>query len=121
MKNQLDVRILYIRPKMPPSSEPVVDSITKKLLAAIKNYQQIGYVKDGCFIPNLYSFGCYKCTCGKAIFASQDFRISDALITNSVAVHYIAYHRNEIPKDELSMIEKLELEIEPENSDLELQ
>ncbi len=122
MENPIAIQILYLQPKLPPSERPTIDSLTRKLTAALKNPKEQGSIVNGTFVPNLYSLGCYKCTCGKAIYASQDFRISDGLITNSVALHYAAYHRCEISKEEIFSIElALENEEEPSYSDLELQ
>lgn len=47
--------------------------------------------------------GVHVCSCG-AESGSQDIELPACSITNSLAVHYLAYHRHEIGKDEIGRV-----------------
>lgn len=100
--------VLYIEPSEKFSPEPVIDSLTRKMAAALRSAEA----------SPLHYMGYHTCTCGSRS-KSHDFILSDGLITNSLCVHYLAWHRSEIPKEELDKVAKLGSgELEPDASDL---
>ena len=55
------------------------------------------------FVPNISTKGVHECICG-AESDPCDYELEDGFITNSLCVHYLAYHRSEIPQSELDKI-----------------
>ena len=61
--------------------------------------------------------GYLACACG-SFRKAHDFILTDGLITNSLCVHYLAWHRDEVPHQELDKVAKLSSgEVEPDPSD----
>lgn len=59
--------------------------------------------------------GYHTCVCG-AQSSSSDWSIvltDRRLTTNSLAIHYIACHRDEVPKEQIEALEALEIESHP--------
>lgn len=50
--------------------------------------------------------GIHQCSCGEWS-SSQDYRLPNNMITNSLAIHYLQYHRDEIPKSEWFKLRQL--------------
>jgi hypothetical protein len=82
--------LLFITPKRGKSAEPVRDEITLAVEKAFNASKPCG--------P--YWKGTHECRCG-ARSANHDFRLPNGWITNSLAVHYVEWHRNELPEQEL--------------------
>jgi len=86
------VGILYIEPKQQRSSKPVIDEITKKMTWLWRHQEESG----------IMYFGTHGCICG-AESSSNDHLLplknSKYMLTNSLCVHYVAYHREEIPSE----------------------
>jgi hypothetical protein len=57
-------------------------------------------------LPHYRSLGFHTCVCG-AVSDSTDFILPNGLRTNSLCVHYLAYHRAEIEDGELWAVEGL--------------
>ena len=90
--------ILMIEPRRQASQAPIIDSLTKKMTAGWRNAR---HAEDG------YR-GFHVCICG-VCSDNKDHWIGpgQGLLTNSLCVHYMAYHRSEVPADELAKVEAL--------------
>jgi len=88
--------MLYIVPKNSPSEEPIIDELTMKMVAALRKAT----------LPNRRSLSFHTCVCG-AMSDSTDFILPNGLCTNSLCVHYLAYHRGEVEAGELWAVEGL--------------
>ncbi|HSX23388.1 MAG TPA: hypothetical protein VLE97_11495 [Gaiellaceae bacterium] len=101
--------LLFIEPELPRSAEPVVDEYTRRMAGAMRSAS-----------PQAAYRGIHHCRCGEAS-TNCDYvvriaqRISGSpwhgLLTNSLAVHYLAFHRDEVPPGELAKV--LTLTAEP--------
>lgn len=99
--------ILMIEPCGRVSDQPLVDELTRKMAAAWRNRRDgdIGYR------------GFHICACG-AFSDSKDHWIGE-LLTNSLAIHYLAYHRYDVPEEELEKVRALSYgEAEPTPQEL---
>lgn len=88
--------LLYIEPTNEASSTPLIDDLTRKITAAYREAEPM----DG------FWRGVHTCVCG-ANSSSQDYFLPDGTMTNSLCVHYIAFHRNEIPFHILEQVSSL--------------
>jgi len=88
--------MFYIEPRNPPSEEPIIDGLTMKMVAALRKAT----------LPHRQSLGFHTCVCG-AKSDSTDFILPNGLRTNSLCVHYLAYHRAEIEDGELWAVDGL--------------
>ncbi|MCR4311848.1 MAG: hypothetical protein NUV56_01055 [Candidatus Uhrbacteria bacterium] len=99
--------ILMIEPSARTSSAPLIDELTRKMTAAWHRRRD---AEDG------YR-GWHTCACG-AFSDNKDHWIDD-LLTNSLCVHYLAYHRDDVPAEELEKVRLLALgEEEPNEQEL---
>ena len=75
--------------------KPIVDDLTKKVTAILRRAKEVAHYK-----------GSHTCVCGaKSGSAGLEARIlGNRLQTNSLIVHYIACHRDEIPKSQMRLI-----------------
>ena len=87
--------LLQIEPKNPRAKFPVDDVLTTKmevlLIQAEKGTQWRGW---------------HTCCCGKQS-GSCDLLVSN-YITNSLAVHYLRWHRGEVPESEIQKLRNIE-------------
>lgn len=101
--------LLFIEPKLPRSAEPVVDEYTRRMAGALRTAS-----------PQAAYRGIHHCSCGAAS-SNCDYVVRIAqriagspwhgLLTNSLSVHYLAFHRQEVSADELAKV--LTLTAEP--------
>jgi hypothetical protein len=92
--------ILFVEPQLPKSTNPLIDVYTRKMTAAI--LQSVEHGGQGRI-----------CRCG-AIGLDRDLRLPNGMTTNSLSVHYLAYHRAEVPLIELNKVAELNFgEVEP--------
>jgi hypothetical protein len=116
--------ILFIEPKNQVSEKGISDKYTigmdTKLRQAIKEAREgyddeLGWAKNGKygtvspngeFHPNESCMGVHTCICG-AKSHSRDYLLPNGYVTNSLAVHYLIFHRDEIPKEEFDKIDKM--------------
>ena len=89
---------LMIEPERAPSKEPVLDTITRRVAAALSKVTEN---------PRGHYKGHHTCICGVASGSIDLFLDGSGLLTNSLAVHYVAYHRDEIPPEEMAKIKLL--------------
>lgn len=101
--------LLYIEPKLPPSPEPLIDGLTKRMAyelrtATIPSNRKWYRGEHTCTSP-----GCQRGAPGKFPYVTStnfDVTLSTGRKTNSLAVHYLAYHRQEVPKAMLELLER---------------
>jgi hypothetical protein len=100
--------LLFIHPFDPPSEHPLIDELTKRMTAAFNRCERGVWLSDGGFRVGHSWRGSHRCSCG-AISDSQDRRYNHGMdvITNSLCVHYLAYHRDEIPEIEIAKVRLL--------------
>lgn len=107
MKLTYEKALLFIEPKNFSMEPPIIDEITKSVASALENSKRKGVLmKDGQFIEDISTKGYHVCVCGAHSEAS-DYFLECGLVTNSLCIHYVAFHRDEIPKEELEKIDLL--------------
>ena len=100
--------LLFIEPKNNKSEKPVIDDLTIKMFLILKrNVDNVGTVMHkGYFAPGIGTMGLHECVCG-ATSHSCDYLLDGIIATNWLCVHYLAYHRDEIPKEEIEKLNQL--------------
>ena len=106
--------LLYIEPTTQKSETPVMDTTTRKMAAAYAHQRTTGVLDpDGNYETGGSTMGFQRCVCG-ATSDPVDYELESGYITNSLCVHYLAWHRNEVPESELTKVNSLPgEEIEP--------
>lgn len=93
------VSVLYIEPLHSAAVEPLIDSLTRRSAFALAHSR-----------PGRGWGGAHRCTCG-AHSTSTDHIFTGpcggGFVTHALLVHYLAYHRDEIPESELSSLAAL--------------
>ncbi|MGH7304021.1 MAG: hypothetical protein ACRELZ_12065 [Candidatus Rokuibacteriota bacterium] len=84
-----------------PTDEPVIDELTMRMAAALRKATE----------PDYFQLGFHTCVCG-AISEAQDALLANGWTTNTLCVHYLAYHRLEVPEADLGMVRALPPEFE---------
>ena len=103
-----DKGILYIEPSAKVSAKPLVDELTRKMTAAFRFGK-----------PAARFRGCHVCACG-VWSGNCDFTLPNGEETNSLCIHYLAYHRADIPAFQLEKVRALDSgEAEPTVDELE--
>jgi hypothetical protein len=96
-----------MEPGRATSSEPVIDELTKKMTAAFRRG------KSG---PRWR--GWHTCACG-AKSDNTDYALPNGEETNSLCVHYLAYHRAEVSQSQLEKVAALDSgEADPSEKEL---
>lgn len=92
--------ILMIEPSSKVSAEPLIDELTRKMTAGWRRRRESDYGYRGFHV----------CACG-AVSDNHDHFIGSGggLLTNSLCIHYLAFHRSDVPKEELDKAYTLEL------------
>ncbi len=85
--------LLYIRPQTPASHVPLLDKATGRITAAFRKAYRIRWVFGGV----------HACICG-ATGDGYDFFLPNGILTPSLCIHYIAYHRDTVPLDQLAKV-----------------
>src|SRR5581483_12207675 len=95
--------LLYMEPAGAAADQPIIDELTCKMAAAF-----------AASIPSEMAYrGVHICTCG-ALSDNREHCLADGTETNSLCVHYLAYHRSEVPQFQLDRVAALNIEgIEP--------
>jgi len=91
-----NTHILFVEPVRPAANLPVRDALSAKMRELMAQSTPSDYVY----------FGFHQCICG-AKSDSRDWILPTGQKTNSLAVHYLEYHRDEVPDEELEKIRKL--------------
>jgi hypothetical protein len=92
MINTDDKHVLFIEPKGPSRFGCVDDVLTLGMEFLLKNAKQGPAYR-----------GFHQCCCGE-ISGSCDLILPDGSTTNSLAAHYLRYHRDEVPRSELAKV-----------------
>lgn len=138
---------LFIEPQKSPSVIPIIDDITKKMVYQFRNAKSgLERAKDSkkeyFFNESIrwrelvielpwnkkYDFqldssyrGFHICSCG-AVSGACNYLIPEGEIINSLCIHYLAFHREEVPQEQLDKISKWSLfdfkDLIPEESEL---
>ena len=91
--------LLFIEPVADATEEPVLDELTGKMAGAWQHRRVSGSWR-----------GFHICSCG-AHSDHQDYSLKTTdgqeLKTNSLALHYLAYHRSEVPRRERAKVMRL--------------
>jgi hypothetical protein len=103
------IRLLYVRPKGRSAAEPLIDALTRRMTAAWRASEQNE--------PFYRWAGFHICVCG-ACSSPYDHDVL-GLMTNSLCVHYLALHRDEVPAHDIAMVMELP-DDECEPNDVEL-
>jgi hypothetical protein len=90
--------LLFIEPRGPASTVPIIDEYTRRMAGALRVAA----------IParEQHSRGIHMCVC-RMRSANHHFYVrgtSGRLTTNSLCVHYLAHHRDEVPASELEKV-----------------
>ena len=100
--------VLYVEPGPYTPAEPVIDELTRKMTAAYRSAESDGMCWRGFHV----------CRCG-VNSTNHDFILPNGQQTNSLCVHYLAFHREDIPEAELAKVAALESgEAEPNTEEL---
>lgn len=97
-----DKHIMMIEPTGERTSEPVLDDVTRKMAGALATARH----------SNLAFRGVHVCACG-ALSDNREWFVVSAdgeRKTNSLAVHYLAYHRAEVPSVEIDKVRALSVD-----------
>ncbi len=100
--------IMMVEPSALSVVTALIDELTRKMTAA---WRQRRDSEDG------YR-GFHTCACG-ALSDNKDHWVGDGLLTNSLCIHYLAFHRDDIPQEELDKVRALTYgEEEPNEKEL---
>jgi len=93
-----DHGLLYIVPSAKVSDEPTIDALTRKMTAAFRAADD----------DTAFGFaGVHTCACG-AQSDCTDVVLPNGTVTNTLCVHYLACHRDEVPASELEKVAQLD-------------
>ena len=92
MINLDDDHILFIEPKGPKSDEPVNDHVTERMTQILAEARA-----ESEFL------GVHECAC-KCACTNVDIEFPNGQITHGMALHYLQYHRDEVPESEIAKI-----------------
>ena len=92
MINLDEKHLLFIEPKNKVREPEVNDEITR-----------IAYEVFARTKPGKHCLGVHTCACG-AHSDSCDFILPGGETTNSLAFHYVKFHRGEVPRDEIAKL-----------------
>ena len=111
--------LLYIEPRFPATKEPVIDSLTRKMTGSFRNAVAKGIVDSGGkFRPGGGYRGWHECIC-KARSSNVEYLLPGGEITNSLCIHYLSHHRDEVPREQLERVAQLPAgEVAPETDEL---
>lgn len=90
--------ILMVEPSANTSAVPLIDELTRRMTAAWRRRRDSEYGYRGI----------HACACG-ALSDNKDHWVGegDGLLTNSLCIHYLAFHRGDIPQAELDKVRVL--------------
>jgi len=85
--------LLFIEPEQPASALPVIDDPTRRMTTAFRRAT-----------PDRWIFGgVHQCTCG-ATSRKWNYHLPNGEMTNSLCIHYMAHHRDEVPKQQMTNV-----------------
>lgn len=94
---------LMVEPSGPASPQPIIDDLTKRATAIWRRKVWTD--------PDVRYRGVHRCICG-AISSNGRHSLFDRSgpETSSLLVHYLAYHRFQIPKTEVDKVFQIEVD-----------
>lgn len=97
--------LMMIEPLNKGRENPVIDKLTCQMTYALrKSHKDMGFS------------GSYTCVCGALNDRYHYFY--DGALTNSLAVHYLAFHRDEVPESELEKVRAIQGSMYPTPNEL---
>ena len=87
---------LFVEPKRAATEDPIIDLLTMRMTATLRLARP----------DRIYYLGFHQCVCG-ALSLGHNFVLPDGRLTNSLCVHYLAYHRAEVPWYQLRRVRAL--------------
>lgn len=116
--------LLFIHSSMNRTMEPVIDNITRKMTAAFRKAEH-GILKtdniNSRWIPHEklgFYLGTHACRACGVSSSSHNYKLPDGFVTNRLCIHYLAFHRWEVPRDQLDKIAEYKEEAEPTTEEL---
>ena len=91
-----DNHVLFIEPNQAAARAPVQDELSAQMREAMTKARRSDY----------HYFGYHQCICGERS-DTCDWILQTGQITNSLAVHYLEYHRHEVVESELKKVRNL--------------
>lgn len=91
-----EYHLLMIEPTRLPSGQPVVDDLTRRMTAAWRAHEPEAGIAYR---------GWHTCSCGRGS-DNLDHHVG-RYVTNSLCIHYLAWHRREVPESELEKVRAL--------------
>jgi len=88
--------MLFIQPQRLPTDAPLIDELTMRMTSALRQARVAEY----------RFCGVHVCICG-AVSDSTNRVLANGTVTNTLCVHYLAYHRVEVPDPELDAVWQL--------------
>ena len=98
--------LLYIEPRLPPRPTPLVDELTCRMVWSLRAATDTGTLSGTTFRKGDAYRGWHTCSCG-AGSSNVDYLLPSGEVTNSLCIHYLAYHRHEIPPEQLARVAAL--------------
>jgi hypothetical protein len=93
--------LLFIEPTRPPSPTPRIDALTRRMTGAWRARTESKHEYRGT----------HMCTACSATSDNRDHFVVTTdgrqLMTHSLAIHYLAHHRDEVPDEELAKVASL--------------
>ncbi len=87
--------LMMLRPSSETSEHPTIDQLTRQMVAAFRAATKSEYRLRGV----------HRCACG--VWSDNRHYWVDGVLTNSLCVHYLAFHRQEVPMEELVKVKAL--------------
>jgi hypothetical protein len=98
MISTADTHLLFIEPGL-ASAQPVIDELTRKMTGAWRTRRIVMSYR-----------GFHRCACG-AESDHHNYAVAtiggQLLTTNLLAIHYLAFHRADVPRAELEKVKQL--------------
>src|SRR5688572_25369727 len=88
--------ILFIQPRLLPADEPLIDELTMRMTSALRRAR----------VSRHWLGRRHVCMCG-AVGDSTDRALPSGAATSTLCVHYLAYHRAEVPVVDLNAVLEL--------------
>ena len=96
-------QIRFIHPNRLPTDEPVIDELTMRMTSALRR-ASVSYERFYRLPPRFYRLP--PCVCG-AVCDPAHRVLSNGAVTTTLCVHYLAYHRTEVPVADLNAVRRL--------------
>lgn len=88
--------LLFIQPIRFPTDEPIIDELTMRLTSAWRRSP----------VSDNWRFSTCSCICG-AFSGSASRILPGGAVTNALCLHYLAYHRAEVPAADLDAVRRM--------------